>query len=228
MDRNSSGWHQSASTKDGRGRFRRAVRPREVRARALARQRGARSLGGKSRKRPRHASETSQTFGLPSSSYHLAPLSNLLAGHQIWVRRFPQERPCFAAGSQRPCFAAGSRAARWEAGYTLTLQSAATRNPRLRGRTLRRSLMTSSRLSVADVAGVVPRIAARAVFFCRLSRARETSLRYLHTWRTRCVLRDHKKPHVKPFVMVLLALRAPHTQRASPRRWQGCRPERAS
>ena len=57
------------------------------RARALARQRGARSLGGKSRKRRSHASETSQTFGLPSSSYHLAPLSNLLAGHQIWVWR---------------------------------------------------------------------------------------------------------------------------------------------
>ena len=64
---------------------------------------------------------------------------------------------------ERPCFAAGCRAARWEAGYTLTLQSAATQNPRSRGRTLRRSLMTSSRLSVADVAGEVPRIAARAV-----------------------------------------------------------------
>ena len=64
---------------------------------------------------------------------------------------------------ERPCFAAGGRAARWEAGYTLTLRSAATRNPRPRGRTLRRSLMTSSRLSVADVAGEVPRIAARAV-----------------------------------------------------------------
>ena len=92
MDRNSSGRRQPASTKDGRGCFRRAVRPREVRARALARQRAGRSQGGKSRKQRCHASETSQTFGLPSSSYHLAPLSNLLAGHQIWVRRFPQEK----------------------------------------------------------------------------------------------------------------------------------------
>ena len=60
---------------------------REKFVRALSRDSAERSLGGKSRKRPRHASETSQTFGLPSSSYHLAPLSNLLAGAQIWVWR---------------------------------------------------------------------------------------------------------------------------------------------
>ena len=40
------------------------------------------------------------------------------------------------------CFAAGRRRARDEAGYTLTLPSALTRNPRLRGRSTWRRSMT--------------------------------------------------------------------------------------
>ena len=61
---------------------------REKFVRALSRDSAERAPWGENRESgERHASETSQTFGLPSSSYHLAPLSNLLAGHQIWVWR---------------------------------------------------------------------------------------------------------------------------------------------
>ena len=83
------------------------------------------------------------------------------------VRAFAARLPpaCSERGSrldlgEPSCFAAGRRRARDEAGYTLTVPSALTRNPRLRGMRASRRSTAISCLSAATSPSMVPRIAA--------------------------------------------------------------------
>ena len=83
------------------------------------------------------------------------------------VRAFAARLPpaCSERGSrldlgEPSCFAAGRRRARDEAGYTLTVPSALTRNPRLRGMRASRRSTAISCLSAGTSPSMVPRIAA--------------------------------------------------------------------
>ena len=88
------------------------------------------------------------------------------------VRAFAARLPpaCSERGSrldlgEPSCFAAGRRRARDEAGYTLTVPSALTRNPRLRGMRASRRSTAISCLSAATSPSMVPRIAAPSSLF---------------------------------------------------------------